>query len=207
MKTIGVIPKPTKKRLIQLLTLLESYKETKITSLKIQSLTGWKDSLIRHDLWLIGFNNGVSNGYFVSELIEKISLALGFETSPTIKRKCCIVGLGRIGAALLDANFFAKTDFTISAGFDSNVNRVEILRSTFPLYPANQIEFVVKKEQIEFAILATDDKDANTSVQRLINCGIKGIVNMTNVVLAVPKNIKVINLSVVNSLMELSIGV
>ncbi len=207
MKTIGVIPKPTKKRLIQLLTLLESYKETKITSLKIQSLTGWKDSLIRHDLWLIGFNNGVSNGYFVSELIEKISLALGFETSPTIKRKCCIVGLGRIGAALLDANFFAKTDFTISAGFDSNVNRVEILRSTFPLYPANQIEFVVKKEQIEFAILATDDKDANTSVQRLINCGIKGIVNMTNVVLAVPKNIKVINLSVVNSLMELSIDV
>jgi redox-sensing transcriptional repressor len=206
MKTIGVIPKPTKKRLIQLLTLLESYKETKITSLKIQSLTGWKDSLIRHDLWLIGFNNGVSNGYFVSELIEKISLALGFETSPTIKRKCCIVGLGRIGAALLDANFFAKTDFTISAGFDSNVNRVEILRSTFPLYPANQIEFVVKKEQIEFAILATDDKDANTSVQRLINCGIKGIVNMTNVVLAVPKNIKVINLSVVNSLMELSVG-
>ena len=206
MKTIGVIPKPTKKRLIQLLTLLESYKETKITSLKIQSLTGWKDSLIRHDLWLIGFNNGVSNGYFVSELIEKISLALGFETSPTIKRKCCIVGLGRIGAALLDANFFAKTDFIISAGFDSNVNRVEILRSTFPLYPANQIEFVVKKEQIEFAILATDDKDANTSVQRLINCGIKGIVNMTNVVLAVPKNIKVINLSVVNSLMELSVG-
>ena len=206
MKTIGVIPKPTKKRLIQLLTLLESYKETKITSIKIQSLTGWKDSLIRHDLWLIGFNNGVSNGYFVSELIEKISLALGFETSPTIKRKCCIVGLGRIGAALLDANFFAKTDFTISAGFDSNVNRVEILRSTFPLYPANQIEFVVKKEQIEFAILATDDKDANTSVQRLINCGIKGIVNMTNVVLAVPKNIKVINLSVVNSLMELSVG-
>ena len=206
MKTIGVIPKPTKKRLIQLLTLLESYKETKITSLKIQSLTGWKDSLIRHDLWLIGFNNGVSNGYFVSELIEKISLALGFENSPIIKRKCCIVGLGRIGAALLDANFFAKTDFTISAGFDSNVNRVEILRSTFPLYPANQIEFVVKKEQIEFAILATDDKDANTSVQRLINCGIKGIVNMTNVVLAVPKNIKVINLSVVNSLMELSAG-
>lgn len=206
MKTIGVIPKPTKKRLIQLLTLLESYKETKITSLKIQSLTGWKDSLIRHDLWLIGFNNGVSNGYFVSELIEKISLALGFENSSTIKRKCCIVGLGRIGAALLDANFFAKTDFIISAGFDSNVNRVEILRSTFPLYPANQIEFVVKKEQIEFAIIATDDKDANTSVQRLINCGIKGIVNMTNVVLAVPKNIKVINLSVVNSLMELSAG-
>ena len=74
MKTIGVIPKPTKKRLIQLLTLLESYKETKITSLKIQSLTGWKDSLIRHDLWLIGFNNGVSNGYFVSELIEDMHL-------------------------------------------------------------------------------------------------------------------------------------
>ena len=42
--------------------------------------------------------------------------------------------------------------------------------------------------------------------QRLVNYGIKGIVNTTNVILAVPKNIKVINLSVVNSLMELSVG-
>ena len=69
------------------------------------------------------------------------------------------------------------------------------------------MQFVIKKEKIEYAILTVKDKDAVLMAQRLINCGIKGIVNMTNVVLAVPKNIKVINLSVVNSLMELSIDV
>jgi redox-sensing transcriptional repressor len=68
------------------------------------------------------------------------------------------------------------------------------------------MSFVIKKEMIEYAILTVKDKDANLMAQRLVNYGIKGIVNMTNVILAVPKNIKVINLSVVNSLMELSVG-
>lgn len=206
MGNIVDLPEPTKKRMIQLLQILKSWSSEKITSMAISNATGWKDSLIRHDLWLVGFNKGVSNGYYVKELIEVLEQILGLEShleaenQISVKKNCCIVGLGRLGAALLDENLVEGSPFVIKAGFDSNVNRVEILRSTFPLYPASEMQFIIRKEKIEYAILTVPSKDAQQMTDRLVKSGIKGIVNMTNLVLKIPENIKVENVSILNAL-------
>ena len=63
MSAIVDIPGATKKRMLLLLNLLGVWPKDKITSVDISEQTGWKDSLIRHDLWLLGYNKGVSNGY------------------------------------------------------------------------------------------------------------------------------------------------
>ena len=223
------LPKPTKKRLIQLLAILQKWPDKKITSIAISEVSGWKSSLIRHDLWLLGFNKGVSNGYYIEELEQALKSALnisfekdtfmlskkgsnvaytsdsltavvGSGSAEGIFKKVCIAGLGRLGASLLDQNLFDNSVFEICAGFDSNVNRVEILRSTFPLYPASEMDFVIKREKINFAILTVADKDAQTMANRLIKAGISGIVNMTNVLLKVPQNVKVENLSIITAL-------
>ena len=223
------LPKPTKKRLIQLLAILQKWPDKKITSVAISETSGWKSSLIRHDLWLLGFKKGVSNGYYIEELEQVIKSALnisfkkdtfmlskkesnvaytsdsstavvGSGSAEGIFKKVCIAGLGRLGASLLDQNLFENSVFEICAGFDSNVNRVEILRSTFPLYPASEMDFVIKREKINFAILTVADKDAQTMANRLIKAGISGIVNMTNVLLKVPQNVKVENLSIITAL-------
>lgn len=223
------LPKPTKKRLIQLLAILQKWPDKKITSVAISEASGWKSSLIRHDLWLLGFNKGVSNGYYIEELEQVIKSALnisfkkdtfmlskkesnvaytsdsstavvGSGSAEGIFKKVCIAGLGRLGASLLDQNLFDNSFFEICAGFDSNVNRVEILRSTFPLYPASEMDFVIKREKINFAILTVADKDAQSMANRLIKAGISGIVNMTNVLLKVPQNVKVENLSIITAL-------
>lgn len=188
----------TRKRMVQLLQILQDWPDNKITSVAISDKTGWKDSLIRHDLWLLGYNKGVSNGYQVADLQNAISLALGIENP--LQRNCCIVGLGRLGAALLDDELTQNSSFTIKAGFDSNVNRVEILRSNFPLYPASEMNWIIKQEKIEYAVLTVKSKDAQTMCNRLVNTGIKGIVNMTNVVLKVPEGVKVENISILNAL-------
>ena len=223
------LPKPTKKRLIQLLAILQKWPDKKITSVAISETSGWKSSLIRHDLWLLGFKKGVSNGYYIEELEQVIKSALnisfkkdtfmlskkesniaytsdsstavvGSGSAEGIFKKVCIAGLGRLGASLLDQNLFDNSVFEICAGFDSNVNRVEILRSTFPLYPASEMDFVIKREKINFAILTVADKDAQTMANRLIKAGVSGIVNMTNVLLKVPQNVKVENLSIITAL-------
>lgn len=228
MKSID-LPKPTKKRLIQLLAILQKWPDKKITSVAISEASGWKSSLIRHDLWLLGFKKGVSNGYYIEELEQALKSALnisfekdtfmlskkesnvaytsdsstavvGSGSAEGIFKKVCIAGLGRLGASLLDQNLFDNSVFEICAGFDSNVNRVEILRSTFPLYPASEMDFVIKREKINFAILTVADKDAQTMANRLIKAGISGIVNMTNVLLKVPQNVKVENLSIITAL-------
>ena len=228
MKSID-LPKPTRKRFIQLLAILQKWPDKKITSVAISEASGWKSSLIRHDLWLLGFKKGVSNGYYIEELEQALISALnisfkkdtfmlskkesnvaytsdsstavvGSGSAEGIFKKVCIAGLGRLGASLLDQNLFDNSVFEICAGFDSNVNRVEILRSTFPLYPASEMDFVIKREKINFAILTVADKDAQTMANRLIKAGISGIVNMTNVLLKVPQNVKVENLSIITAL-------
>ena len=201
MSAIVAIPEVTRKRMLILQNLLQSWPNEKITSMQISEITGWKDSLIRHDLWLLGYNKGISNGYLKDDLQEAISLALGFESE---QKNCCIVGLNRLGAALLDEATTEGSIFKIKAGFDSNVNRVEILRSTFPLYPATEMSWVIKKENIKLAILTVAAKDAQSMCDRLVKAGITGIVNMTNSVLRVPENVRLENLSILNSLKIIS---
>ena len=197
MSPIVALPEVTRKRMLTLQNLLQSWQSEKITSVQISEITGWKDSLIRHDLWLLGYNKGISNGYLKDDLQEAISLALGFESKEV---NCCIVGLNRLGAALLDDATTEGSVFKIKAGFDSNVNRVEILRSTFPLYPATEMNYVIKQENISLAILTVADKDAQSMCDRLVKAGVTGIVNMTRAVLKVPDGIKIENLSVLNAL-------
>lgn len=203
MQSINDLPPATRKRLVQLEELLKSWSGEKITSAKICELTGWKDSLVRHDLWLINqvvstgstTVRGWKNGYSTAGLLAEVQSIIKSET-----QNVCITGLGRLGAALLDDGLFSGSQFVIKAGFDSNVNRVEILRSTFPLYPATEMNWVIKQEKITLAILTVANKDAQTMCDRLVKAGITGIVNMTRAVLKVPDGVKVENLSVVNAL-------
>lgn len=210
------LPQATRKRLIQLEELLKSWSEEKITSARICELTGWKDSLVRHDLFLIeqsvknraervdlglstNFTRGWKNGYKVSDLLAKIHSINKSET-----QNICIVGLGRLGAALLDNTLVEGSHFVIKAGFDSNVNRVEILRSTFPLYPAADMNWIIRQEKITLAVLTVADKDAQTMCDRLVKAGITGIVNMTRAVLKVPDGVKIENVSVITALKMVS---
>ena len=219
------LPKVTRRRLIELESVLAAWQKAKITSADISDLTGWKDSLIRHDLWLAGLGGGVSNGYVTADLLEAVRKANnpddnGFRNKfgmtdgqsgisdgqfgRTNVTNVCIVGLGRLGAALLDEALFEGSGFVIKAGFDSNVNRVEILRSTFPLYPAADMNWVIRQEHISRAILTVAAKDAQAMCDRLVKAGITGIVNMTNSVLRVPENVRLENLSILNSLKIIS---
>ncbi len=197
MSAIVELPEVTRKRMLTLQNLLQNWQSEKITSVQISEITGWKDSLIRHDLWLLGYNKGVSNGYLKDDLQEAIGQALGFESE---QKNCCIVGLNRLGAALLDEATTEGSIFKIKAGFDSNVNRVEILRSTFPLYPATEMNWVIKQEKITLAILTVASKEAQSMCDRLVKAGVTGIVNMTRAVLKVPDGVKVENLSILNAL-------
>ena len=195
------LPEASKKRMVQLLQILKAWPQKKITSAQISEITGWKDSLIRHDFWLLGKNlNGVSNGYSVENLIFVLEELICDSST----KNCCIVGLGRLGAALLDQSFFESSGFEIKVGFDSNLYRVEILRSSFPLYPADDMPWVIKQEKIEYAILSVQNKDAQAMTDRLVKTGIKGIVNLTQRLVKTPASVKVENLSIIIALILLA---
>ena len=198
MKTL---PSATRKRLVLLIELLQKWKKVRITSIELSQILGCKDSLIRSDFSFIKTAKGAKNGYDVQVLKSSISEILCSEFPS--ERNCCVVGLGRLGAALLDNSIFEGSGFKICAGFDSSVNRVEMLRSTFELFPANRIETVCVQKKVQYAFLCCPDVEVEKMVQRLVNAGIKGIVNYTTAVFPVPPTVKVQNVSPITALMNM----
>jgi redox-sensing transcriptional repressor len=210
---VKLIPEPTKKRLIRLAQLLSqqmpqnasdtSRKLSKtITSLRIQELTGWSNTTIRKDISYMNVKCGASNGYKIDELHNTIVEKLGLETDASAKL-CCIVGLGKIGQALLEYAGFENSRFELVAGFDSNANITEILNAPFELYTTNRMSQVIKEKGIEYAILSVPEKKAPELALKLAESGIKGIVNYTNAVLSVPTGTLVKNVSIISALQNL----
>ena len=193
------LPEQTRKRLLLLREFLETFQKAKITSKEISEFLGCKDTLVRWDFRFLELERGVKNGYEVQKLLQSIKKALLIQDEAAAK-KICIVGLGRLGAALLDDAIFEKSGFKVCAGFDSSLNRVELLRSTFELYPASRIETVLPQQKIDYAVLCCQESEAEKMVSRLVNAGVKGIVNYTRAVLKVPAGVKVENVSPVLAL-------
>lgn len=209
------LSEPSRKRLLSLLLLLRQQEEAfsdktggapAITSRTIARLTGWTDATIRRDISQLGIRCGAAKGYPIPELQAAIERIFGAATQGQARHRCCILGLGKIGAALLDDSELEAAGFQLVAGFDESVNRVELLEASFPLHPASRLEQVIRQEAIVFALLTVPDAVAAAYGKRLTQAGIRGIVNYTNVLLTLPPQVRVENVSAIHSLRQLAAG-
>jgi redox-sensing transcriptional repressor len=199
------IPPLTKERFLYLMRILEHSGEH-LTSARIEALTGWSSPTIRKDISYLGGDEeggavGSASGYAPENLLPAIKKALGLEK----RRKFCVVGLGRLGSAYLNIEGFEFREFELVAGFDTNVNRTEILKSPVPLYPAYKMGEVIPRFGIEIALLCVPAAAAQAAAEKLTAAGIRGIVNFAPVVLAVPPKIAVRNVYVADELRALAI--
>ena len=201
--TISELPERSRRRIVQLTQLLSRIPESQtITSADIEKMTGWTSSVIRRDISLIGCQCGATKGYNAGKLLKSLKDALGH--TETVEKKCCIVGLGKLGEALFSSNLLDGTPFRISAGFDASVNRTEVLKASFPLYPTPELETVIKSEGIKYAILTVPDSEAQKIADRLFACGIRGIVNYTGIMIVHSADSSVENVSLITALSDLA---
>lgn len=187
------IPPPSKRRLIALSKLLEQFSEEKITSQKIEELTGWKETTVRKDISYLKPGIFFHGGYTTSALKESIQQELCL--LPEKKLNCCIVGLGKIGESLLERSLFDKSPFSLAAAFDPNQNRLDLIKTDVPLFATIDLEQKIRQLSIEYAILAVSDDKAVFMAERLHSYGIKGILNYTNKVLPAHGETKIIQCS------------
>jgi len=206
------IPEPARERLLQLMRLLENHtlagSAGPVTSAQAEQLTGVPRDTIRRDISCL--NDGAASGggaiggnagYEPETLIPLIKKALGLDRS----RKWCVVGLGRLGSAYLNLPP-ELAEFELAAGFDTNVNRVEILRSPVPLYPAFKLAEVVSRFAIEIALLCVPAEAAQLAAEKCAAAGIRGILNFAPVALQLPTEVAVRNVYVVDELRSLTIN-
>jgi len=205
------IPEPARERLLRLMRLLENHtlagNTGPVTSAMAEELTGVPRDTIRRDISCLSGANGAESGaigsnagYEPETLIPLIKKALGLGR----RRKFCVVGLGRLGSAYLNSPP-ELAEFELAAGFDTNVNRVEILRSPVPLYPAFKLAEVISRFAVEIALLCVPAEAAQAAATQCVAAGVRGILNFAPVALKLPPEVAVRNVYVVDELRSLTI--
>ena len=173
----------------------------RISSTQMGKTIGVPAHTVRKDINCLGEVGDTGSGYDVAKLKEHLTKTMGLERN----RRACIVGLGRLGSALMDYEKFQTSGFSIVAGFDSSVNRIETIQTSVPVYPAYDMKDVIQREAIELALLAVPAQAAQATTDVLVACGIRGIVNFAPVVIDVPAaRTQVRNMNVINEMRVLS---
>ena len=183
IKQKGQIPQPALARLCKIYNLMEELEEkggTSISSQEIGKRLGVGSHNIRKDIGFLGEAGTSGSGYEIAKLKTNIEKKLGFIN----KRSACIIGLGSLGSVIMNYQDMPFPCFSIVAGFDSNINKLETLQTTIPLYPTYEIQSVIKRDNIELAIITEPDRNIEKITERLIEGGIKGIINFTPVILS-----------------------
>ncbi|MCL1946412.1 MAG: CoA-binding protein, partial [Chitinivibrionia bacterium] len=136
----------------------------------------------RKDISFLGGAGLPGKKYSTKELKTLIAEKLGLA-----KRKAAVIGLGKIGATIMEYDKFSSSEIEIVAGFDSDINRIDTIKSKIPLFPSREIGEIVKQKEIEIAFLTSSPESAKVCFERLEIGGIKAILNFTPTVLVSEK--------------------
>jgi len=194
---VNVVHGPVLERLSRLYTILCRFSGTedgkdRLSSAELGRLLGEEPHTVRKDLSILKTLGdggeterlltaaGSERGYKAGRLKEALRVGLGLDRS----RSACLVGLGRLGSAILHRMTAEDGDYALAAAFDSSVNRLELLRTSVPLFHSREIVRVVKEKGIDLGIIAVPEAAAQDTANRLISGGIRGIVNFAPVALS-----------------------
>jgi redox-sensing transcriptional repressor len=198
------LPDPTIIRLssiYQLLCNLEKIGVKKVSSTELGKQAGVPSHTIRKDINFFGEIGNTGSGYEVTRLKDHIAQNLGFGPA----KKACVVGLGRLGFAIIQTPVLAHGEFAIVAGFDSNINKLETIKTSIGLFPSYDIPEMVGKMGIELGIIAVSPEGAQEAADRLVDGGVRGIVNFTSAVITPKTNgVRIRQVDLANELRILS---
>lgn len=174
----------------------------RVSSEALARSMGLTASQIRQDLSCFGGFGQQGYGYNVERLRGEVADILGMNNQHTV----IILGAGNLGRALIENFPFRSSGFRLTAAFDIDPVLVGTRLGGVPVYHVDMLESYMKEHNVNVAVLTVPANVARDSAKTLMECGIKGIWNFTNVEL--PKvgheDIKVENVHFADSLLTLS---
>lgn len=168
----------------------------RVMSKELSSLVNIEPTTIRRDFSFLGNLGKQGYGYDVKRLIEIFNQQLGME----FDEKLILVGAGNMGRALMKYNRWNYVVGEIACAFDINPDRQGV-RFGIPVYDLTELENKIP-HGCRIAIL-TASTDIQNTVDRLIKCGIVGIVDFTHEHIQIPKGVALKTVDVVSSIQEL----
>jgi redox-sensing transcriptional repressor len=188
-------------RLLNYKHLLNRFKSlglVRVFSDNIADPLGISASLVRKDFGMFGISGSQKGGYSIDDVLMKINEILG---SNEVQR-VIIVGVGRIGEALMSYNGFHKDGIKIVAGFDIDARKIK-KTGDVPIKPIEELDDFIRENNISVAVMAVPDIAAQQTLETLKRANIKGILNFTPVKFKSTEEIIINNFNIENELVNL----
>ena len=159
-------------------------------------LGGTTSAQVRKDLSFFGSFGKRGLGYSVPELATELREILGLGR----QWRVCIVGVGKIGAALARYEGFAERGFNVTGLYDSDASKVGHRSGNVTVRDTSDLEKDVHAGKFDIAVITVPAENAQPIVDRLVKAGMKAILSFAPTQLTVPADVE---LRTVNMAMEL----
>mgnify|MGYP001125476013 FL=1 len=142
---------------------------------------------IRKDLSYFGRFGKQGRGYNVKRLSQELRSILGLNR----RWNAGLVGVGRLGRAIIAYPGFKPEGFHVVAAFDADPSVVGSSVGGIDVRPIEQIKETVAELGIQIGIVAVPAPNAQSVFDALVESGIKAILNYAPVAPQVPLDVKV----------------
>ena len=155
---------------------------------------------IRKDLSYFGRFGKQGRGYSVHDLVERLRQILGVNLYWNV----AVVGVGRLGRAILNYPGFNPDGFHLVAAFDLSPEVIGEEVGGLVVRPLDELEQVAVEKDVSIAIVAVPVSETQEVVDRLVAYGVRAILNYAPIVPHVREGIRIRNIDPVLSLQSMT---
>lgn len=184
------IPQATAKRLplyYRFLKNLHSSGKQRVSSAELSEAVKVDSATIRRDFSYFGALGKKGYGYNVNYLLSFFRKTLDQDELT----KVALIGVGNLGVAFLKYNFLKNNNTKIEVAFDVDEAKIKDNISDVTIYHMDDLEKIIKENDVQVAILTVPANVAQTITDRLVESSIKGILNFTPARLSVPPSVRI----------------
>jgi|SRR5690606_16291250 len=142
---------------------------------------------IRKDISQFGEFGKQGTGYSIEFLINKLREILKVDQSWDV----IVIGAGDLGHALAHYQGFKNRGFRVAGIFDNDKNKIGQTIGDFVIEDIATLNDRVKAQNIKIAIMTVPAAAAQEVADKLVQAGIKSILNYAPVNVNVPSNVKI----------------
>ncbi len=186
---------------LRCLAYLEQQNVTALSSRQLAEMTGVTGEQVRRDLSLFGRFGKRGSGYDVKKLKSEVETIFGRGAE---RWKCCIIGVGSLGTALITSRTIQHWGFRYVAAFDTDPRKIGTRIGRVPVYSADELKKIVRREEIAIGVITVPGLSARAIARNLCEAGILGILNFTPQTIKTPEKIPILSVDLSQEFLKLS---
>lgn len=155
---------------------------------------------IRKDLSYFGRFGKQGRGYNVEGLLSRLREILGIDRQWQV----CLVGVGRLGQAIAEYGGFGPQGFQIVGAFDADAAVAGTVVGGVAVRHIGDLDEFLRDHRVDIGIVAVPASGAQAVVDRLVEAGIRAILNYAPISPHVPREVAIRNIDPVLAMQSMT---